>query len=119
MTPKASFRQTGYVRRIVDDELDSLFPHLPAILIDGPKGVGKTSTALQRANTVHRLHRPQERAIAEADPELVLIGPTPTLIDEWQYVPSVWDAGKTSVDENPTGGRFLLTDPTPPPGTHS
>ena len=119
MTPKASFRQTGYVRRIVDDELDSLFPHLPAILIDGPKGVGKTSTALQRANTVHRLHRPQERAIAEADPELVLIGPTPTLIDEWQYVPSVWDAVKTSVDENPTGGRFLLTGSMPSAGTHS
>ena len=114
-----SFGLVGYVRRIVDDELDALFPHLPAILIDGPKAVGKTATALQRANTVHRLHRPQECAIAAADPELLLVGQSPILIDEWQYVPSVWDAVKTAADENRVGGRFLLTGSIPAVGTHS
>ncbi len=76
------FGSGEYVRRVIDDELDELFPHLPAILIDGPKAVGKTSTALQRAKSIHRLHRPSERLIAEADPELLLRGESPTLIDE-------------------------------------
>jgi len=118
VTPSNTFTG-GYVRRVIDDELDALFPHLPAILIDGPKAVGKTATALQRANTVHRLHRPQERTIAEADPELVLTGEPPTLIDEWQYVPSVWDAVKDDVDANSQGGRFLLTGSMPTTATHS
>ena len=61
-----------YRRRIVDDELDELIGGLAAIAIEGPKGVGKTRTALQRANTVHRLDDPAELAIAEADPARLL-----------------------------------------------
>ncbi len=113
------FGSGEYVRRVIDDELDELFPHLPAILIDGPKAVGKTSTALQRAKSIHRLHRPSERLIAEADPELLLRGESPTLIDEWHYVPSVWDAVKDNVDTNNQGGRFLLTGSMPLLGTHT
>lgn len=118
ITPSDAF-SGRYVRRVVDGELDALFPHLSAVLIDGPKAVGKTATALQRAKTVHRLHRPQERSIAEADPELLLAGEPPTLIDEWQYVPSVWDAVKSEVDSNQAGGRFLLTGSMPTNATHS
>ncbi len=55
-----------YVRRIIDDELDALFDELPAILLDGPKGVGKTETAKQRARTVRRLDVTPERAVVEA-----------------------------------------------------
>ncbi len=113
------FDSGEYVRRVIDDELDALFPHLPAILIDGPKAVGKTSTALQRAKSIHRLHRPAERLIAQADPELLLVGESPILIDEWQCVPSVWDAVKTDVDNHNQGGRFLLTGSMPTVGTHS
>jgi hypothetical protein len=119
MTNARSFDSSEYVRRVVDDEIDALFPHLPAILIDGPKAVGKTSTALQRAKTTHRLHRPAERSIAQADPELLLVGEPPILIDEWQYVPDMWDAVKTEVDNNNRGGRFLLTGSMPTTGTHS
>jgi uncharacterized protein len=111
--------RAGYVRRVVDEELDVLLPALPAIHLDGPKAVGKTATALERAATVHRLDRPAVRAIAEADPAVLLDGPYPVLLDEWQRVPSVWDAVKTAADEDVAGGRFLLTGSAPTGGTHS
>ena len=99
----------AYVRRVVDTELDVLLPALPAILLDGPKGVGKTSTALQRAGQVWRLDDPAQRAVAQADPDIVARGDPPVLVDEWQHVPAVFDAVKRAVDRDNTPGRFLLT----------
>ena len=98
-----------YLRRVVDGDLDALFPQLPAVLLDGPKHVGKTRTALQRAATVRRLDRPAERLIAEASPDAAVVGPRPVLLDEWQRVPDVWDAVKRAVDDDPSGGQVLLT----------
>lgn len=99
----------GYQRRIIDDELDEIFPALPAIALDGPKGVGKTSTAARRAQTVLRLDDPAQRALVEADPSRLDRGPHPVLVDEWQHLPEVWDLVRRSVDDHPGGGRFLLT----------
>lgn len=98
-----------YVRRIVDDELDQLLPQLPAVMLDGPKGVGKTATALERARTVWRLDDEQQHAIVRADPDVVITGPTPILIDEWQRFPPVWDVVKRAVDAGAPPGAFLLT----------
>jgi len=116
--PPADFT-SGYVPRVIDDELDELLPQLPAVLLDGPKAVGKTATASQRARTVWRLDRPEEREIAEADSELVLTGDRPVLIDEWQRVPAVWEAVRRAVDASPLGGQYLLTGSAPSGGTHS
>ena len=88
-----------YLRRVVDDELDELVPSLPALALEGAKGVGKTATALRRAATVHRLDDPARRAIAEAAPERLLGGARPVLLDEWQRVPTVWDAVRRAVDD--------------------
>jgi predicted AAA+ superfamily ATPase len=110
-----------YQRRIIDDELDELFGDLAAIAIEGPKGVGKTRTALQRAKTVRRLDDPAELAVAEADPARLLDGERPVLIDEWQRLPQVWDLVRRAVDDAAPVGSFLLTGsalPDPPP-THS
>ena len=109
----------GYVRRVVDDELDLLFSQLAAIHLDGPKGVGKTTTALQRCRTVRRLDRPAERAIVEADPNVIAHDKPPVLLDEWQQVPAVWDAVRNVVDDDHTPERFLLTGSAPLLGTHS
>lgn len=106
-----------YRRRIIDTQLDGLVPVLSAVLLDGPKGVGKTATALQRAKSVRQLDRSAERAIAEADPDAVLEGQPPVLLDEWQRVPAVWDAVKRAVDDDGSGGRFLLTGSAPVAGT--
>jgi len=105
--------QAGYIRRVIDDELDELFQSLPAILIDGPKGVGKTATSLQRAATVRRLDRDSDREILAAAPERLTANSPPVLLDEWQRLPTLWDAVRRSVDQNAAGGQFLLTGSTP------
>lgn len=110
-----------YLPRVVDAELDELLARLPAIAIDGAKGVGKTSTALRRARTARRLDDPAQRALAQADPARVLDGQPPVLLDEWQRVPAVWDFVRRAVDEDRRPGRFILTGsaaPTDAP-THS
>lgn len=111
----------GYTRRIVDDELDELLSGLPAVTLDGPKAVGKTATALQRARTVHRLDDEDERSILQADPSLLLEGERPILIDEWQRYPASFDRVRRAVDEGAGPGSFLLTGSASPlnPPTHS
>ncbi len=97
-----------YRRRIVDDTLDELFPHLAAIALEGAKGVGKTATATQRVSTVLSLNNPNERTAVAGHLDLVTEVPGPVLIDEWQLEPDVWDRVRRAVDDDPTGGRFLL-----------
>ena len=110
-----------YRRRILDDELDELLDVLPAIAIEGVKGVGKTATASRRAVTVHALDDPAQRAIAAADPARLLTGPPPVLIDEWQRLPETWDLVRRAVDAGASAGTFLLTGSASPhqTGTHS
>lgn len=109
-----------YVRRIVDDELDVLLG-LPAVVIEGPKGVGKTATASERARSIIRLDDAAERELIAADPERLEWLDPPVLLDEWQQRPDVWDRVRRSVDDRPRPGKFLLTGsatPTERP-THS
>lgn len=73
-----------YLRRVTDDELDQLMGALPAIALEGAKGVGKTATAKQRARSILALDDPATREIVGADPSRILIGKSPILIDEWQ-----------------------------------
>jgi predicted AAA+ superfamily ATPase len=111
----------SYSNRVIDGELDDLLPGLPAIAIDGPKGVGKTATAQQRAATMLALDEPSQRELLAADPQRLDRAETPVLIDEWQRLPLSWDLVRRSVDRNPAPGRFLLTGsavPTDTP-THS
>ncbi len=102
-----------YKRRIVDDELDEL-SDLPAISLEGPRGVGKTETALRRARTAHRLDDPEQLAVIRGAPQRLTVGEPPILIDEWQRFPSSWDLVRRAVDANPREARFLLTGSAPP-----
>ena len=97
-----------YLPRIVDSELDEL-AEAPALAIEGPRGVGKTETALRRARTVHRLDDPDQRAVLRAAPRRATAGEPPVLIDEWQRLPDTWDLVRRAVDAHPTTSRFLLT----------
>lgn len=94
---------------------------LPALALEGPKGVGKTETASRRAATVHALDDPAQRAVAVADPSRLLDSPPPILLDEWQHVPEVWDLVRRRVDRGSSPGQFLLAGSATPsgPGTHS
>jgi predicted AAA+ superfamily ATPase len=109
----------AYRQRIVDGELDELMAQLPAIVLDGPKGVGKTTTALQRSTSVRRLSRASERSIVEADPFVIVLDDPAVLLDEWQLVPGIWDAVRDIVDEDLSPGHFILTGSAPMRNTHS
>jgi predicted AAA+ superfamily ATPase len=110
---------SSYVRRVIDIELDLLLPQLPAVLLDGPKGVGKTATAEQRCSAVRRLDIAGQRRLLEADPSIIGLDSKPVLVDEWQRVPEVWDAVRRLVDTNPAGSQYLLTGSAPGTSTHS
>lgn len=112
---------SAYCRRVVDDELDELLPHLPAVSLDGARGVGKTTTALQRAGAVFRLDDPGTLEIVTADPKRLARGAEPIVVDEWQRYPPSWDIVRRAVDEDPRPGRFILTGSAAPADrpTHS
>src|SRR5215475_3410881 len=86
-----------YRARVVDGELDVLLPGLPAISLEGPKGVGKTATATRRARMVFALDDGAQRELLRADPRRLDRSPTPVLVDEWQREPAVWDLVRRSV----------------------
>jgi len=110
-----------YTRRLIDDELDELFDGLPAIAVEGPRAVGKTATALQRAKTVYRLDDGGVLAVVRADPGRLVRGDMPILIDEWQRFPESFDRVRRAVDDGAAANSFLLTGSATPkdPPTHS
>lgn len=112
---------TAYIRRVVDDELDTLLAGLSAISVEGPKAVGKTATASRRAATIFHLDDPADHEVAVADPSRLVSSPIPTLIDEWPRFPNAWNLVRRAVDQDRTPGRFLLTGSADPdvPGIHS
>ena len=97
-----------YQRRIVDDVLDTLAAEAPAIALAGPKAVGKTTTAEQRARTVYRLDDVLAREAYINAPRPFAGVPGPILLDEWQHVPDVWNPVRRAVDDGAPAGRFLL-----------
>jgi predicted AAA+ superfamily ATPase len=105
-----------YVERLVDGLLDEFLPYSAAIVLEGPKGVGKTATAQRRAKTVFRLDNPLDAEAVRADPGLLAQGPVPVLIDEWQYLPDVWNEVRRWVDDGAQAGSFLLTGSADPVG---
>jgi predicted AAA+ superfamily ATPase len=102
-----------YFKRISDVHLRERLEALGAVLIEGPKWCGKTTTAEQQAKSIIRFQDPDERerydGIAANRPSLFLKGDTPRLIDEWQDYPVVWDAIRLEVDQRQTPGQFILT----------
>lgn len=102
-----------YLSRTADSMLQDLLDAFGAVLIEGPKWCGKTTTAEQAAQSVIKLQDPDMRdeylATAQSKPSLLLIGDTPRLIDEWQDAPVLWDAVRTKVDNGTVPGQFILT----------
>lgn len=102
-----------YFKRISDVLLRERLEAFGAVLIEGPKWCGKTTTAEQQVKSIIRFQDPDERerydGIAANRPSLFLKGDTPRLIDEWQDYPVVWDAIRLEVDKRQTPGQFILT----------
>jgi uncharacterized protein len=99
-----------YVPRIADAELTAQLEASGAVVVEGPKAVGKTETARRQAASLVLLDVDAgARAAAAVDPELILEGDTPRLIDEWQLEPSVWNHIRRVIDDRRLPGQFILT----------
>ena len=105
-----------YRKRIVDEELSIRLEAFGAVQIKGPKWCGKTTTAMEHAQSYIQLQDPDKRAgylaTAKVKPSLLLKGETPRLIDEWQDIPVLWDAVRMAVDNRSAKGQFILTGST-------
>ncbi|UTY23034.1 ATP-binding protein [Treponema denticola] len=102
-----------YRARIVDDMLKDKLESKGAVVIEGPKWCGKTTTAMQVAGSILRMDEPSKREtniqMSEIDPGRLLKGKAPRLIDEWQIAPKLWDAARYEVDTRGEEGQFILT----------
>lgn len=105
--------ENGYRERIADQLLRYKLEAMGAVLIEGPKACGKTTTAEQQAGSIIYIDDPsknvQYRQMAQTDIRLLLRGDTPRLIDEWQEIPQFWDAIRFEVDHRQEEGQFMLT----------
>ena len=102
-----------YKKRMIDNLLTDSLDAFGAVLIEGPKWCGKTTTANQFAKSKIWLEDPDNRekyeATAQSTPSMLLKGDKPRLIDEWQDIPVLWDAVRTSVDRSDDVGLYILT----------
>ena len=102
-----------YKKRIADEILKKKLLGKGAVLIEGPKWCGKTTTAEQISKSVLYMDTPSDREqnvlLADINPTLLLEGDTPRLIDEWQIAPKLWDAIRFEVDHRQEEGLFILT----------
>ena len=102
-----------YKKRIADELLKRKLKGKGAVLIQGPKWCGKTTTAEQISGSILYMSNPEDKeqniSLVDLDPNLLLTGATPRLIDEWQIAPKLWDAVRFEVDHRGEEGQFILT----------
>ena len=98
-----------YIDRIADNALKKKLRLKGAVLIQGVKGSGKTTTAKQLSKSLIDMTEDNNKMLARLDPVNLLNKDTPVLIDEWQLVPSLWDRVRTEVDKRGEKGQFILT----------
>lgn len=102
-----------YKQRIVDNILKRKLEGKGAVVIEGPKWCGKTTTAEQFSSSILYMDDPEKKeqniAMSEINPKLLLNGANPKLIDEWQLAPKLWDAIRFEVDHRDEFGQFILT----------
>ena len=110
-----------YRKRIADAILKRKLEGKGAVLIEGPKWCGKTTTAEQISKSILYMDNPENKeqniSMAELNPTRLLKGSTPRLIDEWQIAPKLWDAIRFEVDHREALGQFILTGSAVPPDT--
>jgi len=112
-----------YRKRIADQLLARKLASKGAVLIEGPKWCGKTTTAEQAAKSILYMSDPenekQNLLMADISPKALLEGTAPRLIDEWQIAPKLWDAVRFEVDHRDGPGQFILTGSAVPASTEN
>jgi len=109
-------RNPSYLDRVVDREVAEALASSPAVLIEGPRGCGKTWTGRRFANSEVFLDGSEAlRAAAEVDPDSILAGAEPRLLDEWQLIRGIWNPMRRACDRRGGFGHFVLTGSQNPP----
>lgn len=103
-----------YIPRVADSQMVELLDAAGAVLVQGTKWCGKTTTAAHHAQSVLYMDEPQQKQqnimLGSTNPQYLLKGPTPRLIDEWELAPQLWDAARFEVDHrNVKTGQFIFT----------
>ena len=102
-----------YIPRIIDDTLKNKLEYMGAVVIEGPKWCGKSTTAKQFSNSILELQDPDKKIqydnISDTKPSLFLEGDKPRLFDEWQMYPVIWDSIRVDVDHTGLKGQYILT----------
>jgi len=102
-----------YKKRIADELIKKKLKGKGAVLVEGPKWCGKTTTAEELSKSRLYMSKPdsmkQNIMLADVNPSLLLVGEVPRLIDEWQIAPKLWDAVRYEVDHRNEEGQFILT----------
>ena len=102
-----------YLPRIVDEEIDEIMEIMGAVLIEGCKWCGKSTTGMHHAKSIVEFQNPDKKQeydeIKNTMPSLFLKGEKPRMFDEWQMYPVVWDAIRTDVDHSRRKGEYILT----------
>ena len=116
-----------YYKRIIENNIKFRLQSKGAVLIEGAKWCGKTTTAKHLSSSMLKVDEPQNfekyKIMSETNPVSLLEGDNPRLIDEWQLIPNIWNAIRYAVDERDKFGQFILTGSALPielsEGTHS
>jgi len=103
------FTGVDYSRRVIDREVENLIKTVPAIVIEGPRGCGKTMTGLNFARSAAFLDSPETELLAATDLSLLTEGENPRLLDEWQLYPALWNVVRRKIDFGGSYGSFILT----------
>ncbi|MCF0184402.1 MAG: ATP-binding protein [Bacteroidaceae bacterium] len=108
-----------YKKRIADTILERKLKSSGAVLVTGPKWCGKTTTSEQQAQSINYvsdpMHLSRNQILAETNINALLEGAKPTLLDEWQVIPQLWDAVRFAVDHSKGVGQFIMTGSAVPP----
>lgn len=107
-----NLKKKDYRERLIDNKITKYLSIFGAVSIEGPKWCGKTWTSLNHANSVTYMTERSSRDLAKVDPKYIFTKERPQLIDEWQLVPSIWDAVRNECDSDHDKGKFILTGST-------
>ena len=97
-----------YRPRIVDERIDFLLEASGAVIIEGPRGCGKTMTGLHHCASYALIDDPATNQVAKLAPAAVIDGPRPRLLDEWQTAPDLFNLARREVDVAAAAGQFIL-----------
>ena len=104
-----------YYKRYIEKQIQELLDTTGAVVVAGPKFCGKTTTCKLFANSEYSLSTKSKIELAQSNPEAILIGNNPRLIDEWQHVPDLWNCARNEIDTRDNKfGQFIFTGSSTP-----